>query len=309
MAGGLMRRLADVLYDASMVIEQGRRSRQEDAIVSDFPAGNGFGFVVLADGMGGHAAGDMASKIVVTEVFSELKMQSGDPKDLEARIGDILCAAARSANDCIGHYSSQSRDSAGMGATLLAPVLMEDRLYWISVGDSPLYLFRDGNLQRLNEIHSVMTQIDYLVDSGMMAREEAVNHPDQQCLTSVLIGCEIPQIDCRAVPVRLEHGDILIAASDGLQVLGDERIEELLRFTRQQGAAQIAEGLLQDIARQDDPEQDNVSFCVVKILRQSEMAEAADPPEAPATRHQLHRGRKGSVTILARVSRAREVAG
>jgi hypothetical protein len=140
-----------------------------------------------------------------------------------------------------------------------------------------------------------------------------VNHPDQQCLTSVLIGREIPQIDCRAVPVRLAHGDIVIAASDGLQVLGDDRIEELLRFTRQQSAAQIAEGLLQDIARLDDPEQDNVSFCVVKVLRQSEVAQAEDPPEATATQHKLHRetrrGRTGSVTILARVSRAREVAG
>ena len=296
-----------------MVIEQGRRTRQEDAIVSDFPAGNGLGFVVLADGMGGHAAGDMASKIVVTEVFSALKMHSGDPTDLEGRIGDILCAAARGANECVGQYSSQSPEAEGMGATLLAPVLMEDRLYWISVGDSPLYLFRDGTLRRLNEIHSVMSQIDYLVDSGMMNREEAVNHPDQQCLTSVLIGREIPQIDCRAVPVRLAHGDIVIAASDGLQVLGDDRIEELLRFTRQQSAAQIAEGLLQDIARLDDPEQDNVSFCVVKVLRQSEMTQAEDPPEATATQHELHRetrrGRTGSVTILARVSRAREVAG
>jgi len=296
-----------------MVIEQGRRTRQEDAIVSDFPAGNGLGFVVLADGMGGHAAGDMASKIVVTEVFSALKMHSGDPTDLEGHIGDILCAAARGANECVGQYSSQSPEADGMGATLLAPVLMEDRLYWISVGDSPLYLFRDGTLRRLNEIHSVMSQIDYLVDSGMMNREEAVNHPDQQCLTSVLIGREIPQIDCRAVPVRLAHGDIVIAASDGLQVLGDDRIEELLRFTRQQSAAQIAEGLLQDIARLDDPEQDNVSFCVVKVLRQSEMAQAEDPPEATATQHELHRetrrGRTGSVTILARVSRAREVAG
>ncbi|MHA7849350.1 PP2C family protein-serine/threonine phosphatase [Roseovarius sp.] len=308
-----MRPSVDVVYDASMVIEQGRRMRQEDAIVSDFPAGNGFGFVVLADGMGGHAAGDMASKIVVTEVFSELKMQSGDPVDLEGRIGEILCAAARSANDCVGQYSSQSPGSEGMGATLLAPVLMEDRLYWISVGDSPLYLFRDGGLRRLNEIHSVMSQIDYLVDSGIMAREEAVNHPDQQCLTSVLIGREIPQIDCRAVPVQLEHGDILIAASDGLQALGDDRIEELLRFTRQQSAAQIGEGLLRDIARLDDPEQDNVSFCVVKLLKQTEMAKTDDASEMVEAADDLLRetrhGRRGSVTILARVSRAREVAG
>ncbi|MHA7827329.1 MAG: PP2C family protein-serine/threonine phosphatase [Roseovarius sp.] len=290
----------ECLYDAAMVIDQGRRARQEDAIVSDFPAGNGFGFVVLADGMGGHAAGDIASKIAVTEVFSELKMQSGDPELLEQRIGEVLGDAVLSANECIGLYSSRSSEHEGMGATLLAPVLMDDRLYWVSVGDSPLYLFRDGTLSRLNANHALVSQIDFLVNSGIMARDEALNHPDQACLTSVLAGRDIPQIDCRATPVQLMHGDIVVAASDGLQFLGEARIEALLRFARNQSAERIADGLLQDVGRLDDPWQDNVSFCVVKVQKQGVPAQ---PAEDPVLRRKI-KGRKGSVSILAKVTRS-----
>ncbi len=293
-------RLPEFLYDAAMVIDQGRRARQEDAIVSDFPTGNGFGFVVLADGMGGHAGGDVASKIVVTEVFSELKMQSGDPEVLEQRIGDILGDAALSANECIGLYSSRSPEHEGMGATLLAPVLMDDRLYWVSIGDSPLYLFRDGTLSRLNADHVLVSQIDFMVNSGLMGREEAVNHPDQHCLTSVLAGRDIAQIDCRATPVWLAHGDIVIAASDGLQSLSEPRIEALLRFAGNQSAERIADGLLRDIARLDDPWQDNVSFCVIKVQKQGEPAQ---PAEDPVLRRKF-KARNGSVTILAKVKRS-----
>jgi len=79
---------ADLQYDVASAISLGKRDVQEDAIICDFPLGSELGFAVLADGMGGHAAGDIASKIVVTEVFSELKLQSGDPKGMEGDIAE-----------------------------------------------------------------------------------------------------------------------------------------------------------------------------------------------------------------------------
>ena len=156
--------------------------------------------------MGGHAAGDIASKIVVTEVFSELKLQTGDPQALESRIGDVLRDAAIAANACLSEYASCKPASRGMGATLLAPILFHDRLYWISVGDSPLYLFRNGDLIRLNDDHSMAAEFDSLVAHGKMAAEEAADHPDRHCVTSVLTGAGIPRIDCRGVPLRLLEG-------------------------------------------------------------------------------------------------------
>ncbi|MEZ5715807.1 MAG: protein phosphatase 2C domain-containing protein [Paracoccaceae bacterium] len=302
-----MQSTGELGYDTATVISQGRRERQEDAVISDFPTGSGMGFVVLADGMGGHSAGDVASKIVVTEVFSELKLQTGDIEAMERNIGDILRGAAFGANECVGLYSAEKSDDHLMGATLLAPVLIGDRLFWISVGDSPLYLMRDGALTRLNDDHAVGSQVEYLVASGLMRRDEAVNHPEPNSLTSVLVGQDIPQIDCPAEPFRLAAGDILIAASDGLLVLSDEQIARTLRPLRDSSAEAIGAALMGAIEAADDPHQDNVTLGIVKVQDRAVPGRASigDALQPKVLRRDL-----GGVTIVAKVSnRAASAAG
>jgi len=301
-----MQSRADLVFDSAMVTDPGRRERQEDTVASDFPSGQPFGFVVLADGMGGHAAGDVASKIVVTEVFSELKLQSGDPALLEARMGEVLSGAALNANTCITLYAREHPNAQGMGATLLASVLVEDRLYWISVGDSPLYLFRNGKLTRLNENHALSSQIEFLVSSGVMSRADAIQYPDQCCLTSVLIGGEIAQIDCPATPFAIIEDDILIAASDGLQFISEEQIERLLRFQRNKSSEEICATLAQEIKNLDDPCQDNLSLCVIKAMRKGSMANQRDRNEAFP---RLRKGKTEAVTILTRIRRSKNAVG
>ena len=191
----------------------------------------------------------------------------------------------------------------GMGATLLAPVLIEDRLYWVSVGDSPLYLFRDGVLSRLNENHALVSQIEYLVSSGIMEREEALNHPDQSCLTSVLIGGDI--VDCRTTPVKIMQGDILIAASDGLQFLSEEQIEGVLRFKGKRTAKEISTALMKEVLKLEDPCQDNISLCVMKAVRQGDVASLEDGSKSIS---RTQNGKNETITILARVRRAQNAA-
>jgi len=274
---------AKVHYDASSALSQGQRDSQEDAIVADFPIGSEMGFAVLSDGMGGHASGDVASKIVVTEVFSELKLNAGDPETLELNIDSILREAAISANACLLHHADACPDSEGMGATLVAPVLFKNRLYWISIGDSPLYLFRDGNLHRLNEDHSLTPQFDYLVSQGVMKEEDALNHPDRNCLTSVLIGQDIPLIDCPHDPVELQINDIVIAASDGLQFLPEERIAGILAARADRSSSEIGAMLLNELKDLNDPGQDNISLCIVKVMAQAaETIETTEPAEPVA---------------------------
>jgi len=124
-------------YDVASGISQGARDYQEDAITADFPVGAEAGFVVLADGMGGHAAGDVASKIVLTEVFSELKFHFADVGAFEARAPEILRSVADLANETLRQHTRSHPETDGMGATLVVPALIENRLWWISVGDSP----------------------------------------------------------------------------------------------------------------------------------------------------------------------------
>lgn len=283
----------DLVYDTATALATGRRERQEDAIVSDFSTGQPFGFVLLADGMGGHAAGDIASGLVVSEMSHLLKRHLASSMRAGPEVSVILREATIQANDALRGQFIAHPEARGMGATLLAPVVIGDWLCWISVGDSPLYLFRDGALGRLNDNHALGAQIGYLVASGQMTREDALAYPDQSCLTSVLTGDTIAQIDCPDTPVRLRHGDILLVASDGLQFLPDETICAVLRFARTRQASDIVKTLMMEIDRLDHPEQDNIALCVIK---------ATDPTHD--TPRPLGRpARSSSITILARITR------
>ncbi len=260
-----MRPPPEIRFDVASAISQGSRDYQEDAIITDFPLGSEIGFAVLADGMGGHASGDIASKIVVTEVFSELKLQSGDFLSFEEKITDILLDAALSANECLNGHVSNNPESSGMGATLIAPVFINDQLFWISIGDSPLFLYRDRVLIQLNEDHSMAPQIDYMFETGQIGEETAMNHPDRNCLTSVLIGDDIARIDCPPEPIDLLDGDILVMASDGLQFLSNDEIRGVLSENQGKPSSEISEMLLQKLDELGDPDQDNISFSVIKI--------------------------------------------
>jgi serine/threonine protein phosphatase PrpC len=207
----------------------------------------------------------VASKIVVTEVFSELKLQSGDGATFRANLPDILRDAALAANDCMKVHIQSHSETAGMGATLLAPVFLGSRLYWISIGDSPLLLYRGGALRQLNEDHSMAPQIDFMVQTGLLSAEAGRNHPDRSCLTSVLGGEDVPRIDCPREPFALEDGDILIVASDGIQYLSFDEIEDVLRAHDGRPASAVADALLSRLEAHGDPEQDNATFTVVKV--------------------------------------------
>lgn len=279
-------------YDVASGLSQGGRDYQEDALVADFPFGMDSGVAVLADGMGGHEAGDVASKLIVTEVFSDLKFSSADYADAEDQLPQILRNATIGANDAVRNYVKGRPDAQGMGATLVALVLVENRLFWMSVGDSPLYLLRGGALQQLNEDHSLAPQIDFMVEQGLLSPEAAKNHPDRNCLTSVIMGSKIARSDCRQEAFELNLGDVLVLSSDGLQYLGDEKIQKILHRYRRRKSAEIAGHLLEAIAALDDPDQDNVSFIVIKLNHMKAVDRkiirkpigAAQEPESGVTR-------------------------
>ncbi len=302
----IMPPLAELRYDAAAAIRRGCRDHQEDAVVADFADGAEVGFAVVADGMGGHAAGDVASGIVVTEVFAALKARTGNRETLERDIASILHDATQRANDGLRAHAETSPGTAGMGATLVAPVLMGNRLYWISVGDSPLYLFRQGTLLRLNQDHSLVPQIDYLVEKGLLEEDEGRSHPDRNCLTSVLSGAAIARIDCPDEPVHLFAGDLVIAASDGVQFLDDDAIAGVLRAHGHHSARKIGALLMAAIEELGDPDQDNATLCVIRVCaaRPTSADLSATPAINADTAPAPHRKRRQSFTFLARVGRA-----
>lgn len=264
-------------FDNACAISQGGRAYQEDAIVSDFSSGAEVGFTVLSDGMGGHAAGDVASKIVVTEVFSELVFQREKIAQDPTSLGDILPDAVAAANACLKSHMSMYPETRGMGATLVACIVIKDELRWISVGDSPLFLFRDNTLRQLNQDHSLAPHIDLMVQSGEMTAAEGEAHPERNVLTSVLAGqTDVSLIDCPDAPFRLKAGDTLIVASDGLQYLKNDTILQVLRDRPLAPSSDITDALMSKLDDLDDPDLDNVTMSLIQVRGDGKRVLGAD---------------------------------
>ena len=254
-----------VRFDVATATTKGERDYQEDSLIASFPQGQDAGFAVLADGMGGHMSGDVASALVMSEVFSRVKMKEMLLSKRTTNVPSILYATAAAANNRIIEYISERPESYGMGATLLATVIREDELYWVSVGDSPLYLFRDGVLSQLNQDHSMAPQIDMMVKVGAMTEEVGRNHPDRNTLMSAIAGKQIAKIDCPETPTHLRPNDIVIVASDGLQFLSHDEITDILNATQAQRSLDISSALLAALEDLADPDQDNTAFTVIKL--------------------------------------------
>ena len=262
--------------DVATAAIKGSRDYQEDSLISNFPLGQTSGFAVVADGLGGHAAGDVASALVTAEVFGHLKMKEGALELGALDIPQTLRDAAQAANDRVARQVESNDELYGMGSTLLVPVIAGDQLSWISIGDSPLFLFREGELRQINKDHSMAPQLDMMVKVGAMDAEVAKNHPERNALTSVVNGGEIALIDCPTTPTTVFPGDIVIASSDGLQFLENDQIEQIIRDTHKSSSDGIAKALLAAIKELDDPHQDNTAIVAIKIAGEVADTTASD---------------------------------
>ncbi|MFO8125748.1 PP2C family protein-serine/threonine phosphatase [Yoonia sp.] len=264
-----------VRFDVATAAIKGGRDYQEDSLVASFPQGQETGFAVLADGMGGHLSGDVASALVMSEVFSRIKLKEMLLDKQITDISGLLYKTATAANHRISQHIEEKPDTYGMGSTLLATVIRGDELYWVSVGDSPLFLFRDGELRQLNQDHSMAPQIDMMVKVGAMDPEVGRDHPDRNTLTSAIAGVDIKKIDCPDAATAIRPGDIIIVASDGLQFLSNDEITAILTKTQDAHSSEISNALLQAIADLDDPDQDNTVFTVIKLGERQQVTQPA----------------------------------
>lgn len=260
-------RSRSLTYETATFTTTGRRDRQEDCLLASFPAGLGHGFAIVADGMGGAASGEVASALAVAEVFAHLTVNEAHLAAAGASLPHVLRAAADHANTRIGRQSAVDARCVGMGTTLLVAVLSGDRLFWISVGDSPLLLVRDGTPARLNKDHSMAGQIDLLARSGQMDAAVAAAHPDRSVLTSALTGAPVPRVDCPDTPVTVLPGDIVIAATDGLLSVPLPLLARTLARAGSRPAVAIVDDLRAAIDAAADPHQDNASISVIRVGR------------------------------------------
>jgi serine/threonine protein phosphatase PrpC len=221
---------------------QGKRPYQEDswALVT---LGDGSLLAIVADGMGGHAGGAVASKLAV-DAFVHAVEQGGG-----------LADGLQDANEAVRVGAAGRPDLDGMGATVVAALIHGDEVRWISVGDSPFYLVTAGKLEQLNADHSMAPQIDALVARGMLTAEEAEHHPGRHTLREAVMGEPLTLIDKGSR--RIGPGDKLLLCSDGVQTLSAEQIMAQ--------ASRPASSLVEAVLAAAKDHQDNIT--VVKLER------------------------------------------
>ena len=197
--------------DAICKTDTGRQRRDnEDSAFARAPV------FVVADGMGGAQAGEVASRLAI-EAFEQGVPGDGNPEER-------LATVVREANHQIYERSRADRGRAGMGTTLTAAYVDDAHVAIAHVGDSRAYLFRDGTLQRLTQDHSL---VDELVRRGKLTEEQAAEHPQRSIITRALGPEPDVEVDTWTYPARA--GDVILLCSDGLtSMISEERVREVL---------------------------------------------------------------------------------
>jgi protein phosphatase len=214
---------------------------------------------IVADGMGGHEGGQEASRLAVETLMAVYRDFGGD--DPQA----ALVAGLQVAHEQILQYSITHPELRGMGTTCTAAAIVRvtdggtqyDALYYVHVGDTRLYLIRDGQITRVTRDHSYVGR---LVESGMISPEQALDHPQRNILTAALGTNPDLVMDSPGRPEPLRPEDVLLICSDGLW--GLVRDPEILDAVKNKSAEQAGRELIELARERGGP--DNIT---VEILR------------------------------------------
>jgi protein phosphatase len=210
-------------------------------VIAQRPIDRGVLFMV-ADGMGGAAAGEVASEMAVTTVLAEMRQRwRGQPAHGALPFVDAMRAATQSANASIHRHASEHAELRGMGTTATIAGLLGDTLYLAQVGDSRAYLVRDGAAIQITKDQSLMQR---LLDAGEITREEAEQSERRNIILQALGPESVVKVDITHQRVR--RGDTLILCSDGLSSL--VRAEQIAQVVRDEPELERVCGRLIELA-------------------------------------------------------------
>lgn len=235
------------------------RSHNEDSIAADADAG----LAVLADGMGGYNAGEVASGIAVEMIRTELKaaLASKQPEEMNSQGAEqLIVEKAGRANIAIYQAAQNQPQFSGMGTTLVVALWCDNRMAVGHVGDSRLYRMRGGVLEQITRDHSLLQE---QIDSGMITKEQA-RHSQNKNLVTRAVGID-PEVDTEVHTYPVQPGDLFLLCSDGLSdMVTDEDIE--LTLSSLQANLQLAAQQLVQQAN-DNGGRDNISVILVRVTQ------------------------------------------
>ena len=256
----------------------GARYYQEDAFLTTYldderSDSKSSALVVVADGMGGHAAGNIASNLVASTFNKTFTSRFGkqDPSG-------VLREALKNANGGLKESIDETPGLDGMGCTMVTAAITKGKVYWISVGDSHLYLIRDRDITKKNEDHSYGGYLDRMRSQGIDVEAEA--GLSRNMLMSAMTGEEIAEVDCPNDGFQLLPGDRLIIASDGLDTLESETILKTSAWSHT--PKECVAGLLKAVDEAKRPRQDNTTIVVVDLVDRQPAEVPAPAPQSAA---------------------------
>ena len=216
------------------------------------------GIFALADGMGGHKKGEVASKIAVDSIIDFLKenilKSCGIKMDY---LDDVIKQGYNYANQKIFDKVSEDSSCEGMGTTLVVAVIYKDDMIMANVGDSRGYLLHNDEFRRITRDHSV---VEELVNANLITEEEARVHPRRNQITRAMGAEEIIIVDI--FREKVEKGDMILLATDGLTgCVGDEDIKNIIK--QDKDIKEICEDLINQA--NDNSGKDNISVILSKI--------------------------------------------
>ena len=242
----------------------GTRANQEDSF-EIWPSGaqaatnRGEGLLaVVADGMGGHAGGEIAGELACRTFVTTFTGSDGSN-------GENLQRSLEAANAAIAAHVASNGNLRGMGCTLVAAWLDRGGLSWVSVGDSLLLLFRAPEVLRLNADHSLGAFLDDQARRNLISAAEAKGNPYRNALRSALTGKALEIVDLQGDAYKLAAGDWLILASDGIGTLDGDEIGDIVYANREETAEVMAQRLIEAVEAKEDPDQDNTTVLVLRI--------------------------------------------
>lgn len=260
----------------------GAREYQEDAFLItnlNDAEGNPSALIIIADGMGGHAAGNVASNMAV-QAFNK-HVSANYPSEDPA---DVLYECVIKANTSIKETIMETPALSGMGCTIVAAILENEKLWWVSVGDSHLYLLRDDILMKKNADHSYGGFLDRMEAEGTPVEPEP--GLARNMLMSAVTGDEINDVDVSYEPTELYVGDRVILCSDGMDTLSTGKIIQFSEWSETPKDCTVA--LLAAVEDAGMPKQDNTTVVVVDVKEKTgaaapgQEAKGAPAAEEPA---------------------------
>lgn len=241
---------------------QGAREYQEDSfLVEKGTLPDNARLLIVCDGMGGHEGGDIASR-TVSEVIAQSFLEEDDKSPAQK-----FKSGLDKANAALAEMVQKGEAPDGLGTTIVAVFVDGQDLHWLSVGDSLLYHIRKGQIEQLNEDHSMAPILDQMADAGRITKEEARSDPQRNALRSAVMGAKIELVNIQSKENYLQKGDALILASDGLLSIPESEIAESVEKNIKKGPEPVANDLLNSVAARDLPHQDNTTVIAFIINR------------------------------------------